>query len=115
MLPRAIAALEVDRDRCSAALAGGALATDEVMRRVEAGEPFRRAYRAVADELAAGASYAAPGAADIIRRRRSTGGIGDPGLREAAVRVRAARRWSRAERQRFERAMARLAGRRVPA
>ncbi len=113
MLPRAIAALEVDRERCVAALRGGALATDEVMRRVEAGEPFRRAYRAVADELGAGATYTAPSAADIIRRRSSTGGIGDPGLREAAARVRAARRWSRAERQRFERAMARLAGRRV--
>ena len=113
VLPRVIATLEVDRDKCSAALEGGALATDEVMRRVEAGEPFRPAYRAVADELASGASYPTPGSSDIIRRRSSTGGLGDPGLGEARARVRAARRWSRAERQRFDRAMARLAGRKV--
>lgn len=115
VLPRVMGALEVDRERCSAALEGGALATDEVMRRVEAGEPFRQAYRDVADELSAGVVHPAPSAQDIIRRRRSTGGVGDPGLREAAVRARAARRWSRAERQRFDRAMARLAGRRVSA
>ena len=115
ILPRVISALEVDRERCAAALQGGALATDEVMRRVETGEPFRRAYRAVADELASGVVHPAPSARDIVRRRSSTGGLGDPGLAEASVRARTARKWSRAERQRFYRAMARLAGRRVSA
>lgn len=113
LLPRVIGALQVDRKRCRAALEGGALATDEVMHRVEAGEAFRPAYRAVADELAAGEVHPAPAAPDIIRRRGSTGGVGNPGLGEARSRVRAARRWSRTERQRFERAMARLAGRRL--
>jgi arginine repressor len=37
----------VDRERCAASLAGGTLATDEVMRRAEAGSPFRIAYRVV--------------------------------------------------------------------
>ena len=55
------AAAEVDRARGAAALDGGALATDEVMRRVEAGRPFRLAYREVA---------AALGRASGSRRRR---------------------------------------------
>jgi argininosuccinate lyase len=48
MVAAALPRLGVDRARAAAALAGGALATDEVMRRVETGEPFRSAYRAVA-------------------------------------------------------------------
>jgi argininosuccinate lyase len=103
--------LEVDRTKGRAALEGGALATDEVMRRVEAGEPFRAAYRAVARELKAGASFPAPGAAELIRRRRSTGGLGNLGLPALRARSRAVARWERRERARFERAMARLVGR----
>src|ERR687898_495965 len=40
----AVPRLGVDRRQCEAALAGGAMATDEVMRRAEAGPPFRRPY-----------------------------------------------------------------------
>jgi argininosuccinate lyase len=42
-ITHAVPRLKVDPKRCAAALAGNALATDEVMRRVEAGRPFRSA------------------------------------------------------------------------
>jgi argininosuccinate lyase len=106
-LPR----LGVDRRRCAEALAGGALATDEVMRRVEQGRPFRVAYREVAAALVRGETFKAPPAGRIVARRRGTGGLGDLGLAEASARARAAGRWGERERRRFERAMARLAGR----
>jgi len=105
-LPR----LGVDRERCAAALAGGTLATDEVMRRVEAGSPFRTAYREVAMAIRRGETFDAPPASRLVARRRSTGGLGDLGLGEAAARVRRARRWRRRERTRFDAAMRRLAG-----
>jgi argininosuccinate lyase len=108
ILPR----IEVDRARGRAALMGGALATDEVMRRVERGEPFRAAYRAVAAELKSGAAFPAPAAADLIARRGSAGGLGNLGLPALRARARAVSRWERRERARFERAMTRLAGRR---
>jgi argininosuccinate lyase len=108
-LPR----LRVDRERCAAALAGGALATDEVMRRVEAGAAFRVAYREVASALRRGETFEAPPASRILARRRSTGGLGDLGLDRAAARVRRARRWGARERARFDRAIGRLRGKRT--
>ncbi len=107
----AVPRLGVDRRRCAAALEGGALATDEVMRRVEQGEPFRTAYREVAAAIGRGESFVAPTAARIVARRRSTGGLGNLGLGGAAARVRGARRWGTRERARFDRALARLSGR----
>jgi len=106
--------LEVDRARGLAALEGGALATDEVMRRVELGIPFRRAYREVAAELKRGARFPSPGAARLISRRSSEGGLGRLGLPETWRRWRAVTRWCERERERFDRALKRLAGRRVP-
>jgi argininosuccinate lyase len=103
----------VDRARCAAALAGGALATDEVMRRVEGGRAFRVAYREVAAALGRGEAFESPPERLIVRRRSGTGGLGDLGLPEARVRALRARRWSGRERHRFEAAMARLAGRRL--
>ena len=76
----AVPRLEVDRGRSAAALTGGALATDEVMSRVERGRPFRTAYREVAAELAAGREFPPPSAAKLVARRSSTGGIGNLGL-----------------------------------
>jgi argininosuccinate lyase len=105
-LPR----LSVDRERCAAALAGGTLATDEVMRRVEAGSPFRTAYREVAAAIRRGETFDAPPHSRLVARRRSTGGLGDLGLGEAAARMRRARRWGRRERTRFDDAMRRMAG-----
>jgi argininosuccinate lyase len=95
----------------SRGLVGGALSTDEVMRRVEAGVPFRRAYREVAAALKRGEQFPAPSARALIARRRSTGGLGNLDLGAARRRLAAARAWARAERTRFDRAMARLAGR----
>jgi argininosuccinate lyase len=111
-LALAVPGLGVDRRRCAAGLDGGALATEEVMRRVEQGSAFRAAYRDVAAALRRGESFDAPPAARVIARRRSTGGLGDLGLGEARTRARRARRWGERESGRFEQAMARLAGRR---
>jgi argininosuccinate lyase len=112
MLARAVPMLEVDRARAHAALEGGALATDEVMRRVEAGRPFRAAYHEVAEAIRRGDTFPGPAPAAIAGRRRSTGGLGNAGLGLARSRITAARRWAKREGTRFERAMARLAGRR---
>ncbi len=107
-LPR----LGVDRTRCAAGLEGGTLATDEVMRRVEAGSAFRIAYREVAAAIRRGERFESPPHSRIVARRRSTGGLGDLGLGEARARVRRARQWAGRERRGFQGAMARLAGRR---
>ena len=111
MLASALPRLEVDAARGAAALAGGALATDEAMRRVEEeGMPFRRAYREVAAAVKRGETFPAPSAAALVARRRSTGGLGRLDLGAPRARLRAARHWAGAERRRFERAMAKLSG-----
>ncbi len=110
----ALPKLGVDPKRCEAALAGGALATDEVMRRVETGRPFRTAYREVAAALKEGESFAAPAPARIISRRTSTGGLGNLGLPDLKKRIRQSRAWNARERKRFDRAMTKLAGRPAP-
>jgi argininosuccinate lyase len=110
---KAVPLLGVDRERAAAALAGGTLATDEVMRQAEAGTPFRIAYREVAAALHRGKSFNPPTPSRLVARRRSTGGLGDLGLGEAAGRVQRARRWGRRERARFDAAMRRLAGART--
>jgi argininosuccinate lyase len=114
-LAQALPLLAVDHQRCTEALDTGALATDEVMRRVEAGQPFRVAYREVKLELGRGRRFEMPKAARLLARRRSTGGLGDLGLAPARHRLRVARTWSRRERRRFDQAMRRLAGRGVSA
>jgi argininosuccinate lyase len=109
MTARAVPRLRVDRARALAALAGGVLATDEVMRRVEKGEPFRAAYRAVGARLGE-QERAAPPPRDLIRARTATGSLGNLALAALRSRLRAARRWNRREAARFGRAVARLAG-----
>lgn len=108
MMAEAVPRLEVDRDRAAAALTGGVLATDEVMRRVEQGEPFRAAYRAVASALRRGETFPAPAATELASRRRSTGGVGNLDLVPVRGRLRRARRWSADTRRRVERALGRL-------
>jgi argininosuccinate lyase len=107
----ALPKLGVNRKRCREALAGGVLATDEVMRRVETGRPFRTAYREVAAALKDGESFDAPAEDRIISRRSSTGGLGNLGLPELKRRTRRARTWNARERKRFDNAMRKLAGR----
>ena len=113
VMAAAVPRLGVDRARCAAALGGGALATDEVMRRVEEGRAFRDAYREVSAALDRGETFAAPSPGRLVARRRSTGGLGNLGLADARARLRRARAWARRRRLGFDGAMARLAGRRV--
>jgi argininosuccinate lyase len=110
MLTRAVPRLEVNRARAAAALAGDPLVTDEVLRRVEAGEPFRAAYRAVAAEHKQGVKFPTPSTASIVSRRRSVGGIGALGLPVVRTRLKSRRAWSAGVRRRFEHALAKLAG-----
>ena len=111
MLVHALPRVGVDEVKGRAALRGDALATDEVMRRVEDGVPFRQAYRAVAEELKQGVIFTTPTVADLVRRRRETGNLGNIGVAALRRRVRAGRQWNRRERARFDRAMRRLGGR----
>jgi argininosuccinate lyase len=111
MLALAIPQIEVNRDRGLEALGGGALATDEVMRRVEAGVPFRVAYREVAAALRRGERFPTPSASRLLARRRSTGGVGRLELRTVWRRWESARRWTERERKKFHTAMDRLRGR----
>jgi argininosuccinate lyase len=111
MMTTAVPMLGVDRDRCRDALAGGVLATDEVMRRVEEGIPFRTAYREVAAAIKRGEQFPAPSTAQIIARRNSSGGLGNIGLGQVRSRARAVQRWQRGQRRRFDSAMRRLGGR----
>ncbi|HUR94621.1 MAG TPA: lyase family protein [Gemmatimonadales bacterium] len=113
LVAHAVPRLGVDRARCGAALAGGALATDEVMRRVESGQPFRAAYRDVAAALAAGDEFPTPSAAAIVSRRVGTGGLGNLGLGAAGARLRRAAAWRTREHRRFAGALRKLAGRHV--
>ena len=110
-LAGAVPRLGVDRARCAAALDGGALATDEVMRRVEEGTPFRLAYREVKEALGRGERFARPSPARIVARRRSTGGLGNLGLAGARGRVRRGGGWNARQRRRFALALRTLAGR----
>jgi argininosuccinate lyase len=111
MMAHAVPRLGVNAAAGRAALTGDALVTDEVMRRVDAGEPFRLAYRAVAAEFKNGARFPAPSNAELMARRGSTGGIGNLPIRQLRGRHAALARWARGERRRFDRAMTRLAGR----
>ena len=98
----AVPKLGVDKERCLAAVSGNLLVTDEVIRRVESGEPFRTAYRNVAAELKQDTLHTPPPIAkDLIRRRRSTGGIGNLGLTKLAARLRRCQKATSHARTRF--------------
>jgi argininosuccinate lyase len=102
--------LAVDRERARDAVRGDLLATDEVLRRVERGTPFRTAYRDVAAALRRGERLPVPSTSQLLARRRSLGGLGSLGLPAAWTRWRAVLRWLERERARFDLAMGRLAG-----
>jgi argininosuccinate lyase len=110
MLATAVPRIGVDRARARAALDGPTLATDEVMRRVRDGVPFRRAYREVADAVRRGERMPEPGTQELLAARPSTGGLGNPNIGSARSRLRSARAWNRRERGRFDAAMRRLEG-----
>jgi argininosuccinate lyase len=107
MLSAAAPQLGVDRARGAALLAGDPLVTDEVLRRVEAGEPFRAAYRAVAAALARGERFPSP---DPLARRKSPGSLGNLDLGLVRTRLSTRRRWSARARRQYAAALKRLAG-----
>ena len=111
MMTLVVPALGVRGDRGLEMLQGGVLATDEVMRRVETGVPFRRAYREVAAALKRGDRMPAISPARIIGRRRSTGGLGRLGLGRAWRRFVTLAKVNDQAARRFEAAIKKLAGR----
>ena len=113
-MTHALPRLEVDRERSEAALQGGALATDEVMRRVEEGRPFRSAYHEVSAALKEGQRFEPPSTGQILSRRKSAGGLGNLGLPAVRARIRKARSWCTRERKRFDGALSKLVGRAAP-
>ena len=80
MMADAMPRLEVDTERCTAAVDGDLLATDEVYRRVRRGAPFRAAYREVAAEIKGGGAIPPLDADAILDARRHLGGAGAPAL-----------------------------------
>jgi argininosuccinate lyase len=111
MIHAAVPRLMVDRVRGARALTGEVLATDEVFRRVGKGEAFRTAYRGVAAALKRGEAMPALTPAEIIAARSAVGGMGRPAFDTARARLRSAKRWNTSMRGRWERALAKLAGR----
>jgi argininosuccinate lyase len=112
MLLTAIPRLGVDAKRAHAALSPEVYATDEAMRRVRGGVPFRRAYREVAASVKRGEAPTVPSATEVLHSRGSSGGMGNVGLPRLRSRQRELTRWNTRERARHERAMLRLAGER---
>ncbi len=110
MTSAVLPSLTVNRARSLAALDAGTLSTDEALRRAETGIPFRTAYRDVAAAIGHGDAFARPAPSEILRRRVSTGGLGNLGLSTLRERLARERRWARASRARFDAAMHRLAG-----
>lgn len=111
MLDVAVPRLRVDAERARAALRNEVFATDEVMRRVGSGEPFRTAYREVAASVKSGASVPVPATRALLDSRRSTGGLGNLPIAALRKRRTASARWNQSLRTRFDAALARLAGR----
>ncbi len=108
MLTEVMPHLGVDAERGRAALTGGIVATDAVMERVRRGVPFRTAYRATADALHRGEMPPTPTAAALLQTRTSTGGMGNPGFTTLRAELRRVNNSGRAERRRFDTAIARL-------
>ncbi len=108
MLNAALPHIGVDDARGRAALRHEVFATDEVMRLVRTGAPFRRAYRDVAAAVKAGKTMPHITAVALAAARTSTGAMGNLGLAALAARLRTTRRWHGAESRRFEGALASL-------
>lgn len=108
MLATAIPRLGVRPDVARAAVTGEVLATDEVMRRVRGGTPFRAAYRAVSAEVKRGEVMPTLTPAQILDARRTTGGLGNLPIAPLRARQREALRRNAKARAAFDRAMTRL-------
>ncbi len=113
MLNVAVPALGVDAARGRAALRGEVFATDEVMRRVAAGQAFRLAYRDVATEVKGGVATPTLSAAALADGRRSSGGMGNLPVTQLRARLRSLQRWQTGAIRRYASALGRLTGRRA--
>ncbi len=112
MLTTAVPRLGVDAGRGRSRLDGDVLATDEVMRRVRDGAPFRRAYREVAAAVKRGEAMPTLSVQEIQAARMAPGNMGQLELPALRQRLRMAERWGRQERRRFDQAVTRLTTRR---
>lgn len=110
MLTAALPRLGVNAKAGRGALQGEVLATDEVMRRVRAGQPFRAAYREVAAELKRGEVMPPLTSAALMAARSTPGGIGNLPLVSLRTRARAVAHWNERRRNKFRRAIAKLIG-----
>jgi argininosuccinate lyase len=110
MLAAAIPRLGVNAKVGRDALRGEVLATDEVMRRVRAGLPFRAAYREVAAELKRGEVMPPLAPAALLAARTTPGGMGNLPIASLRTRARTATHWNERRRTKFGRALARLVG-----
>jgi argininosuccinate lyase len=109
MLAAAIPRLGVNAKAGRHALQGEVLATDEVMRRVQAGQPFRAAYREVAAELKRGEVMPPLAPAALLAARTTPGGMGNLPIASLRARVRSVVHWNSRRRKKFVHALARLA------
>jgi argininosuccinate lyase len=108
MLHTAIPRLRVDVARARAALRNEVFATDEALRRVRRGEPFRRAYRDVAARVKRGERVPEPSVAELLGSRSGAGGLGNLPLAALRERGRAAARWNARQRRHFDGALEKL-------
>ncbi|HET9066500.1 MAG TPA: lyase family protein [Gemmatimonadales bacterium] len=110
MLTTAVPALGVDARRAAAAMRPEIFATDEAMRRVRDGTPFRDAYRAVAATVKGGGDVPRLSSREILAHRASTGGLGNLGVPALRTRLRTAQRAAATRQRHLDRALARLIG-----
>lgn len=103
--------LQVDAERCRAALLPATAATDEVYRRVAAGQPFRLAYREVAADPAAAAGSEG---AELWRARCHLGAPGALDLRGYRESLQQGRQWVAAKGQQLAAVWALLTGALAP-
>ncbi|NUN48427.1 MAG: argininosuccinate lyase [Candidatus Brocadiae bacterium] len=93
VLAHVVPHLEVDEKRCRAACTADLFATDEALRRVSAGVPWRDAYRQVAEQAG---TWKVPDLDVALRLRSHAGGPGNLQLGKLAGRLaRLRREWAR--------------------
>lgn len=108
MLATAVPALGVDAKRAAATMHPEVFATDEAMRRVREGRPFREAYREVAAEIKRGGALPQLTVREVLEHRESTGGLGNLGIATLKARLRTVQRSATTRRRRIDGALDRL-------
>jgi argininosuccinate lyase len=110
MTTTAVPRLEVDEARAAQAMTSELYATDEVMKRVRRGEPFRAAYREVAARVKQGKPVAKIEADELLRARKSEGGLGNLGFEVITSRLREREQWQKTTGAGFQKALKKLEG-----